>query len=102
MSVIELEVNDVCEGCGEPIHVPARAVRCEWGCCVWDEDAVTALGVDLAPLSRPLHQCSLCIAATHRFSPRVLVDRARRGVEPVPPRYELVGGVPVKKRSPEA
>lgn len=91
--------NDICDRCLKAAVVPARAMRCEWGCCFWDAEAVEAaiaaaaaintraLSASVAAaLCLPTHECEACSFETHRLTAIELLDAARKGVPYLPAR----------------
>lgn len=70
-----VEANDVCDRCGEPVFIPAEAVRCEWGCCYRE-----------VPNDRYSHECKVCSVETHRYSLAQLVLMAETKTPYFPPR----------------
>lgn len=79
--------NDICSVCGEAVIVPERAIRCEHGGCIFGY-SVIGEGEDQQIFLSCTHQCRVCLAETHRYSPAQLIARALDGTPVIPPRAD--------------
>ena len=85
-SNVAVEANEICNMCGEPVHIPAEAVRCEWGCCYIDVSEKQLKPETRERGGRPWHECSACSHETHRFNEIQLLERLRNGDTWIAPR----------------